>query len=203
MGQHKRVAHAGKISGMDEIALTKAQLRRKILAERSLRQSVEQDKRDLTKQLLNLVARIKPTRVATYLSFGVEPGTSQFITELLKQHLVVLVPKVNQDALTWFEFDGTSTTTSALGMTEPDSKALKESHLAETDLLIIPALAVDRLGNRLGRGKGYFDRVLSSSGGRYVVAICYESEFLPELPVESHDQRVQALVTEVSTYDLN
>jgi 5-formyltetrahydrofolate cyclo-ligase len=35
------------------------------------------------------------------------------------------------------------------------------------------------------------------------VAICYESEFLPELPVESHDQRVQALVTEVSTYDLN
>ena len=188
---------------MDEIALTKAQLRRKILAERKLRQSVEQDNLDLTKQLLKLVARIKPARVATYLSFGAEPSTSQFITELVKQKTVVLAPKVNQDKLTWFEFDGTSTTTSTLGMTEPDSNALKESHLEESDLLIIPALAVDRLGNRLGRGKGYFDRELSSSNDRYVVAICYESEFLPELPVENHDRRVKALVTEVSTHDLN
>jgi 5-formyltetrahydrofolate cyclo-ligase len=203
MGQHKRVAHAGKISGMDDIALTKAQLRREILAGRKLRENLDSDQLNLTQQLLALVARTKPARVATYISFGSEPSTAQFIAELLKQNICVLVPKVNKDDLSWFEFDGESIASSTLGMGEPDSMVLKESTLADTDLLVIPALAIDRLGNRLGRGKGYFDRTLASTSNGHVVAICFESEFVRELPVESHDRRVNLLVTEVATYDLN
>jgi 5-formyltetrahydrofolate cyclo-ligase len=203
MGQRKRVAHAGKISGMNDIAQAKAQLRGKILAERSARRHSETDEVNLTKQLLLLVERTKPTRVATYLSFGSEPSTKLFITELLKLKIEVLVPKVTGEELNWFRFDGLSAVSSALGMQEPDGSVLERVALLQTDLLVIPALAVDRSGNRLGRGKGYFDRALSGGAIKQSYAICYESEFLETLPSEEHDQKVQSLVTEQAIHDLN
>jgi len=203
MGQRKRVAHAGKISGMNDIAQAKAQLRGKILAERSARRHSETDEVNLTKQLLLLVERTKPTRVATYLSFGSEPSTKLFITELLNLKIEVLVPKVTGEELTWFRFDGLSAVSSALGMQEPDGSVLERVALQQTDLLVIPALAVDRSGNRLGRGKGYFDRALSAGAIKQSYAICYESEFLETLPSEEHDQKVQTLVTERAIHDLN
>jgi len=203
MGQRKRVAHAGKISGMNDIAQAKAQLRGKILAERSARRHSETDEVNLTKQLLLLVERTKPTRVATYLSFGSEPSTKLFITELLNLKIEVLVPKVTGEELTWFRFDGLSAVSSALGMQEPDGSVLERVALQQTDLLVIPALAVDRSGNRLGRGKGYFDRALSAGAIKQSYAICYESEFLETLPSEGHDQKVQTLVTERAIHDLN
>jgi 5-formyltetrahydrofolate cyclo-ligase len=203
MGQRKRVAHAGKISGMNDFAQAKAQLRGKILAERSARTNSETDEVNLTKQLLLLVERTKPTRVATYLSFGSEPSTKLFIKELLNLKIEVLVPKVTGEELTWFRFDGLNAVSSALGMQEPDESVLERSALQQTDLLLIPALAVDRSGNRLGRGKGYFDRALLVSAIQQSHAICYESEFLETLPSEDHDQRVQTLVTEQAIHDLN
>jgi 5-formyltetrahydrofolate cyclo-ligase len=203
MGQRKRVAHAGKISGMNDIAQAKAQLRSKILAERSARTNSETDEVNLTKQLLLLVERTKPTRVATYLSFGSEPSTKLFIKELLNLKIEVLVPKVTGEELTWFRFDGLNAVSSALGMQEPDESVLERSALQQTDLLLIPALAVDRSGNRLGRGKGYFDRALLKSAIQQSHAICYESEFLETLPSEDHDQRVHTLVTEQAIHDLN
>jgi 5-formyltetrahydrofolate cyclo-ligase len=203
MGQRKRVAHAGKISGMNDIAQAKAQLRGKILAERSARTNSETDEVNLTKQLLLLVERTKPTRVATYLSFGSEPSTKLFIKELLNLKIEVLVPKVTGEELTWFRFDGLNAVSSTLGMQEPNESVLNQSELLNTDLLIIPALAVDRSGNRLGRGKGYFDRALADISSNQSSAVCFESEFLETLPSEDHDQLIHTLVTEQAIHDLN
>ncbi|MEI8231927.1 MAG: 5-formyltetrahydrofolate cyclo-ligase [Actinomycetes bacterium] len=188
---------------MNDIALAKAQLRSKILAERISRTNPELDEINLTNQLLSQVERTQPKRVATYLSFGSEPSTKLFIQELLRQGIEVLVPKVNGTAMLWFRFDGTSTVTSVLGMQEPNSDVLDQVDLLQTDLMVLPALAVDGLGNRLGRGKGYFDRSLASSVGHNTFAVCFESEFLESLPSAEHDIRVQGLVTELAIHDLN
>jgi len=201
LGQHKRVAHAGKISGVNDNALAKAQLRSKILASRAGRESSDQA---LTTNLLELVSQLNIQSVATYLSFGTEPSTTEFISSLLDDGIEVLVPKILPDeTLAWYKWDGVRSTTSSLGMKEPDESKLEVISIQLADLLLIPALAVDRMGNRLGRGKGYFDRELSVLSGSKVYAVCFEDEVLEVLPSEVHDQRVSGVVTEVAIHELN
>ena len=186
---------------MNDIALAKAQLRSKILASRVRRESSNQA---FTANLLELVSQLDAQSVATYLSFGTEPATTDFIDSLLDDGIEVLVPKVLPDeTLAWFKWDGVSEITSNLGMKEPDENKLLAVSVEQAELLLIPALAVDRMGNRLGRGKGYFDRELSVLSGSKVYAVCFEDEFLETLPSEAHDQRVSGVVTEVAIHDLN
>jgi 5-formyltetrahydrofolate cyclo-ligase len=187
MGQCKRVAHGGKISGMNDIALTKAQLRAEILLARKTNQVSEQQKLDLTKNILSLVNRLGSTRVAIYSSYPSEPDTHLAITGLIAENIPVLVPEtLNDGLLSWHEV-GSETSV----------------ELEATDLLLIPALAVDLLGNRLGRGKGYFDRELAKSSVSKVYAVVFESEVIREVPVEAHDRQVSGVVTEVAIRDLN
>jgi len=186
---------------VNDIALAKAQLRSKILASRVRRESSNQA---LTANLLELVSQLDAQSVATYLSFGTEPATTDFIDSLLDDGIEVLVPKALPDeTLAWFKWDGVSEITSSLGMKEPDENKLLAVSVEQAELLLIPALAVDRSGNRLGRGKGYFDRELSVLSGSKVYAVCFEDEFLETLPSEAHDQRVSGVVTEVAIHDLN
>ena len=186
---------------MNDIALAKAQLRSKILASRVGREPATGP---LTANLLELVSRLKAKSVATYISFGTEPSTTAFISALLNNGIEVLVPKVLQDGtLSWFKWDGVSAVTSNLGMLEPDASKLTQVSVSHAELLIIPSLAVDRSGNRLGRGKGFFDRELEQLGSNRVYAVCFEDEFLESLPSEVHDQRVSGVVTEVAIHELN
>jgi len=67
--------------------------------------------------------------------------------------------------------------------------------LSGVDLVLAPALAVDRLGNRLGWGKGHYDRVLATVEPEQVVAVVYDDEVLDRVPVEEHDRRVGAVLT--------
>lgn len=64
----------------------------------------------------------------------------------------------------------------------------------KADLILVPAMAFDRFGMRLGRGGGYYDRLLSQFEG-VSVGVCFEEQFLPEVPSEAHDQGVQFVIT--------
>jgi 5-formyltetrahydrofolate cyclo-ligase len=187
MGQCKRVAHGGKISGMNDIQLAKAQLRAEILLARKSNIASEQQKQDVAKNIVSLVKRLNPTRVAIYISYPTEPDTQLAIAELLDNKIPVLVPEtLPEGLLSWHE----------VGSEEQEV-------LQATDLLLIPALAVDSQGNRLGRGKGYFDRELEQNPSNQVYAVVFESEVLASVPVEAHDQKVTGVVTEAAVRDLN
>jgi 5-formyltetrahydrofolate cyclo-ligase len=75
--------------------------------------------------------------------------------------------------------------------------------LSPGDLLFAPALAVDRLGNRLGRGKGYFDKELADLNGVVVYAVVFENEVLDYVPIEAHDIRVDGVVTQEQILKIN
>jgi len=83
---------------------------------------------------------------------------------------------------------------------EPGAFSLLEPaiHLPEVessaDLILVPGMAFDLLGRRLGRGGGYYDRLLSQFDG-VSVGGCFEEQFLPEVPSEAHDQGVQFVIT--------
>lgn len=77
-------------------------------------------------------------------------------------------------------------------MSEPIGEARE---LTEVDLLVMPALAIDRDGNRLGRGRGYFDRALQTIKAKKTVALVHDDELLARVPSEPHDARVDAVCT--------
>ena len=169
---------------MNEISLAKATIRKQILESRKLRNPSNQE---LTANLLAVVDQYQPKRVGTYLSYPSEPSTTDLIETLINRSIAVLVPEtVGENELVWHEvISGVETT------------------LTSGDLLFIPALAVDGSGNRLGRGKGYFDRELSELEGVIIYAVVFENEVLDSVPVESHDQRVDGVVTQEQIRKIN
>ncbi|MCP4379271.1 MAG: 5-formyltetrahydrofolate cyclo-ligase [bacterium] len=82
----------------------------------------------------------------------------------------------------------------AMGILEPTGNDVLA--MSELDLIVTPALAYDRTGNRLGRGGGYYDRFISQSEGSLVCGLIFDGQLLDELPVEPHDQPVDMLVTD-------
>jgi len=141
------------------------------------------------------------TTVAAYLSMGSEPGTGPLIDALLSRGTTVIVPVATTGGvLEWVRYTpDASLTTSALGVPEPDGPRLGSDALADAKLVIVPALAVDQSGWRLGRGAGYFDRALVRAGGP-ICALVYADELLPAVPHEDHDIPVDLVVTEAGIF---
>lgn len=167
---------------MSEIAEQKAAMRREIISQRKLRHSKNTE--EFTKNLLALVAQVSPNRVMVFESFGSEPETSDFIDQV---GLPVLVPVTHEDHLGFKVLDTVS-----------------ETSIQPGDLLFIPALAVDKSGNRLGRGKGYFDKTLAKlPDGVKVFAVIYAAEFIDEVPTDTHDCKVDGVVTEAGIHKIN
>lgn len=147
---------------------------------------------ELASVLGEVVRRLEPKTLACYLSFAPEPDTLRFIASAIEQGIHVLLPVVDDaESLRWVQWDGISAKPGALGFLEADGPS---AVLADAELIIVPALAADSQGNRLGKGKGYYDRALIGAKAP-IVAVVYEEELLDELPAEPHDRPVDAVVT--------
>ena len=129
------------------------------------------------------------TSVAAYVSMGTEPATA----ELLVRRPDALLPVLCADGdLDWAV--GGPFVPGAKGLLEPSGPRLGRDAIAGCDLVVVPALAVDLAGNRLGRGGGSYDRALSRATG-LTVALLYDGETVDALPVEPHDAPVQSFAT--------
>jgi 5-formyltetrahydrofolate cyclo-ligase len=99
--------------------------------------------------------------------------------------------------LDWARYTGPGSLRAAgRGLREPVGPLRGPAAVAGADLVVVPALAVDRHGIRLGRGGGSYDRALARvPPTTRTVALLHDGEFLPELPGEPHDLPVQAVIT--------
>jgi 5-formyltetrahydrofolate cyclo-ligase len=141
-------------------------------------------------------------RIACHLSMGTEPGTGPLITGLLKRGVEVIVPVTKSETheLQWVVFDPAAPLRlSSIGVPEPDGPRLGSDALAEAALVIVPAMAVDHGGNRLGRGAGYYDRALEPVTAP-VCAVVHANELMESVPHEAHDVTVQMAVTEAGIF---
>ena len=85
----------------------------------------------------------------------------------------------------------------AFGVREPDARMENASDPGMLDLILVPGVAFTRSGERLGRGGGFYDRLLASLPAHTCkIGVCFDAQILPEFPIESHDQRVDFLATE-------
>lgn len=108
----------------------------------------------------------------------------------------ILLPRVVGDNLELCIYTPDTLQPGAYGIMEPTGDVFPPERYAEIDLAIIPGMAFDRHGARLGRGKGYYDRLLPLMSGAYRVGLCYEFQLLDFLPMEEHDVTMNEVVTE-------
>jgi 5-formyltetrahydrofolate cyclo-ligase len=132
------------------------------------------------------------TVVAAYVAVGTEPPTAPLLAALAGRR--VLLPVLRDDGdLDWARWEGLLAP-GLRGTLAPPGPRLGVDAVAACDLLVVPALAVDRRGVRLGRGGGSYDRALRRARGR-TVALLHDGELLDEVPEEGHDVRVWAAAT--------
>lgn len=162
---------------------------------RARRRSTERpDPEALAQMALALLEELPgPLRVTCYASYGTEPDTGTMRRRLAEAGFEVLLPRVDGDDLHWV-VDGPDTAVSSMGITEPAGAAVD---LLPVRALLVPALAVTQSGDRLGKGGGYYDRVLAglTQARPPVVAIAGDTDVVDVLPTDTHDQRVQVIVT--------
>lgn len=142
-----------------------------------------------------VAALARARRVAAYLSLPSEPGTGPLLEWLVGLGVEVVVPRGAADrTMDWAPFVPGEVVVGDLGVPEPTGDALGPGALDSCDVAIVPALAVDHAGNRLGRGAGYYDRALADFAG-VTCALVHDDELLPELPHEPHDRPVDLVLT--------
>lgn len=143
----------------------------------------------------------RASRVAAYVSMPTEPGTGPTIAALMDRGIEVIVPIVlGADRLDWVVYSPDSAqTTTALGIAEPEGDRLGAAALDSTDVVIVPALAVDHAGHRLGRGAGYYDRALANSSA-VRCALLFADEIVESLPHEPHDIAVEMVITPTGVF---
>jgi 5-formyltetrahydrofolate cyclo-ligase len=137
--------------------------------------------------------------VAAYVSVGREPGTGVLLDALAAAGKRVILPLLLPDNdLDWAAYTGAHDLVSAgRGLLEPTGPPLGEEAIATADVVVVPGLAVDRTGLRLGRGGGSYDRALARvPRGTFTCVVLNDDEVLDAVPAAPHDRRVGAAVTE-------
>jgi 5-formyltetrahydrofolate cyclo-ligase len=180
-------------------------------AKRALRRRVRDTRATLDARALSRAARelrdvVRSTpeiasarAVAAYVAVGREPGTGPLIEALSEAGVEVLLPLLQPDGgLDWARYEGPrALVPAARGLLEPAGEPLGPGALSSVDAVIVPGLAVDRSGMRLGRGGGTYDRVLAGLAGRaFTCVLLHDGEVLDiPLPREPHDVPVAAAAT--------
>lgn len=189
---------------MDEasraVEAQKLALRDQLLTTRGRRSLVEvgENARAIAEILLGSPEVTRAATVAAYVSVGTEPGTGPLLEALRAVGKRVVLPVLLPDGdLDWAEYDGPSGLLPARrGLLEPAGRRLGPDAVATADVVLVPALACDAHGTRLGRGGGSYDRALGRvPAGTFVCALLYDGELLDRVPSDTHDRPVTAAVT--------
>jgi 5-formyltetrahydrofolate cyclo-ligase len=133
--------------------------------------------------------------VAAYASVDAEPPTEALLDGLLAAGVTVWLPVIDGTALGWAPYEGWDRLVEApMGLRRPTGPPIGPAGLARADLVVVPALAVDDRGNRLGRGGGYYDRALAGNAVP-TVAVVFDDEIVDAVPIEAHDVPVDAMLS--------
>lgn len=137
--------------------------------------------------------------VMVYSSFRNEAGTHAIISALYERGAKVILPKTEGSDIYAYVYKGPlSLSYGVFGIPEPDSEKCPQSALSEIKTVIVPGIAFDPSGTRIGFGKGYYDRFLPCLPPDTVkIGLCYDFQIVREgLPSESHDIKMDLLLTE-------
>ncbi len=174
----------------------KKRIRREI---RALKKLVSlEEKRRRSKQILEKVEQlpefISAKTVLLYWAMADEVQTSDFVMKWAESKRVIL-PCVNGNDLDLRVFRGAEDLIAGenFGIPEPSGELF--TAYEEIDLILVPGVAFDVENNRMGRGKAYYDKLLSSLKA-YKLGVCFDFQFLESVPTDEHDIKMDRIVSE-------
>lgn len=184
--------------------MTKAEIRDKMKAARNTLTKEEQQAQSagIRKKLFTMEAFQNCTQLFTYIAFRSEVETADIISEALLRRMEVYVPRVEDKELNFYKITGTeSLSISNFGIREPDQSHQVPYHKIEgyvqNRLILLPGLAFDRSGNRVGYGAGFYDKYLMkySDDGFIKAALAYDFQVMDHIDAEDYDVRSDILIT--------
>lgn len=150
-------------------------------------------------RLLNSPAYVAADCLALYSAVQNEVQTEEIARQAIADGKRLVYPRVVGSTLVFAAVAAlTELQIGTFGVLEP-LRGIPVDH-ADIDLLIVPGVAFDRRGHRLGYGKGFYDRALSACTGRSLaIGLAYDFQLVDELPTDAHDRVVNAVMTETKT----
>lgn len=177
--------------------LTKQQIRSKILLK--LKTQTEEDRsrksRIIKEKLFRTEVFKRAKTVMIFISFGGEVETKEMIKEIRKSGKIVSVPVCEKDRIMRPSVftEKAKLVRGLYEIYEPEIK--KFVNLENLDLIIVPGIAFDKKGNRLGRGKGYYDCFLRHILPETVsIGLAYDFQILPSIPTTNEDKKVDKVI---------
>lgn len=186
---------------------TKGELRKRIL---NLRNSMsKEDAINKSSLIVNKLTCLdeyqKSKTVFVYMSFGNEVVTIDLIKKMLSENKRVVIPYTDTENTVLIPSELKSMeedlVLSSFGYYEPSYEKISVVEPEEFDLIITPGVVFDKHLNRVGFGKGYYDRILCRKRkDAKAVAVAYDFQVLEEVPAEQHDIKMDMIITEKNIY---
>ena len=176
-----------------------------------LRKSIEKKRNTLsTSEVLEKSSRIKKRifemdlfrdaqTILFYVSYGNEVYTHDMIKESISLGKTVVVPKsvTKNNALILSRLtDWNNLEVGAYNILEPKQESIEQVDVESIDLIIVPGVVFDESGNRIGHGKGYYDRLLDDSQNIPNIGLAFELQMIDNIESEKHDEKIDVVITE-------
>jgi 5-formyltetrahydrofolate cyclo-ligase len=193
---------------IDELQTRKAEIRRKAHDARNAQENKDELSRAICERFISLPQYVSAGTVMFYVDVRAEVRTRQSLPSALEHGKRIIVPWCNSEGqLELFHLE--SMDELAIGMykiLEPreDLRTLPAKQVAvdELDLVMVPGVAFDRSGARMGHGKGYYDKLLENArADTPLVALAFECQLFPEIPTQDHDIFMDMIITERAVYE--
>jgi 5-formyltetrahydrofolate cyclo-ligase len=191
----------------DDLRRQKQAMRAAAKAQRERQENKDALSRQICAKLAALPEYAAAGMVMFYLDCGAEVRTQPFLPTLWQQGKQVVIPYCTPDRLELFLLKGfEELAASRWGILEPmpelRGRADRKVEPSQLELIVTPGVAFDRRGGRIGYGKGYYDKLLRQvPPGTFAVALSFECQIFPEVPMAPYDVYVDKIVTEAAVYE--
>lgn len=150
--------------------------------------------RPIVSRLLAHSAVVEAKTIVAYSSLPDEVDTKELLTALVRDGKTVLLPHViDGERMELRRYEGRkSMAMGCYGILEPTGEAF--AAYDEIDVAVIPGMAFDAVGNRLGRGKGYYDRFITKLSNALKIGVCFDFQKLDNIPTDANDIKMDVII---------
>ena len=188
---------------MDDILETKADIRKTISQNMSdlPDEKISEKNQQVTQRLFEFANFMEASIVLLYINKENEVDSHEILRRCYDFNKIVVLPAFNTDkrSITPMKVDNPDADLmmGPRGILEPNPERCKIVSIEFVDIAIIPGLAFDEKGGRIGSGEGYYDRLIPKlAATTRKVALAFENQILPQIPMTSHDKHVDIIITE-------